>query len=72
MSGWLIDSDVAERVLATALGAGGDFAEVFAERRKGMGMSIDESRIEPVQSGSESGTGNRWVGRPDLERRLSG
>jgi TldD protein len=58
----LIDPDVAERVLAAALANGGEFAEVFAERRRGLGMSIDESRIESVQSGAEEGAGVRVVG----------
>jgi TldD protein len=58
----LIDPEVAERVLATALGSGGEFAEVFAERRRGLGMSIDESRIESVQSGAEEGAGVRVIG----------
>ena len=60
MSG-LIDQAVAERVLARALANGGRFAEVFAERRHGLSMSIDESRIEAVQSGSEEGAGVRVV-----------
>jgi TldD protein len=58
----LIDAEVAERVLAVALANGGEFAEVFAERRKNLGMSIDESRIESVQSGAEEGAGVRVVG----------
>jgi TldD protein len=58
----LIDREVAERVLAAALANGGEFAEVFAERRKNLGMSIDESRIESVQSGAEEGAGVRVVG----------
>jgi len=57
----LIDAAVAERVLARALAAGGEFAEVFAERRGGLTMSIDESRIESVQSGAEEGAGVRVV-----------
>jgi TldD protein len=57
----LIEPDVAERVLARALRSGGDFAEVFAERRGGLGMAIDESRIESVQSGAEEGAGVRVV-----------
>jgi TldD protein len=57
----LIEPEVAERVLATALGSGGEFAEVFAERRRSLGMSIDESRIEPVRSGAEEGAGVRVV-----------
>jgi TldD protein len=57
----LLDQGVAERVLARALANGGRFAEVFAERRRGQTMSIDESRIEGVQSGAEEGAGVRVV-----------
>ena len=57
----LIEPAVAERALARALGAGGEFAEVFTERRGGLTMSIDESRIESVQSGAEEGAGVRVV-----------
>ena len=58
---WLIEPAVAERVLARALASGGEFAEVFAERRGGLSISIDESRIEAVQSGAEEGAGVRVV-----------
>jgi TldD protein len=57
----LLDPGVAERVLAAALANGGRFAEVFAERRRGFSLSIDESRIEAVQSGAEEGAGVRVV-----------
>jgi TldD protein len=57
----LLDPAVAERVLARALAAGGEFAELFAERRSGMSLAIDESRIEAVQSGAEQGAGIRVV-----------
>jgi TldD protein len=57
----LLDPAVAERVIARALANGGRFAEVFAERRRGLSMSIDESRLESVQSGSEEGAGVRVV-----------
>ncbi|HET9163539.1 MAG TPA: TldD/PmbA family protein [Solirubrobacterales bacterium] len=55
----LLDPEVAERVLARALARGGEFAEVFAERRGGFTLAIDESRIESVQSGAEAGAGVR-------------
>jgi TldD protein len=55
----LLEPDVAERVLAKALAAGGEFAEIFAERRRGLTMAIDESRLESVQSGGEEGAGVR-------------
>jgi TldD protein len=57
----LLDPAVAERALAHALASGGEFAEVFAERRSGMSLAIDESRIESVQSGTEQGAGVRVV-----------
>jgi TldD protein len=57
----LLDPAVCERVLARALANGGRFAEVFAERRQGLSMSIDESRIESVQSGAEEGAGVRVI-----------
>jgi TldD protein len=57
----LIDPALAERVLSRALANGGRFAEVFAERRHGLSMSIDESRIEAVQSGAEEGAGVRVI-----------
>lgn len=55
----LLDPVVAADVLARALAHGGEFAEVFAERRSGQTLAIDESRIESVQAGSEEGAGVR-------------
>jgi TldD protein len=77
----LLEPSLAERVLARALTSGGDFAEIYAERRSGLAMQIDESRIEHVQAGGEEGAGVRVVSggttyfahvdglaEPDLER----
>jgi TldD protein len=57
----LLDQEVAAGVLSRALAHGGRFAEVFAERRQGQTLAIDESRIESVQSGAEEGAGVRVV-----------
>ena len=57
----LIASDLAELVLARALGNGGDFAEVFCEDRAGFAVTIDESRVEGAQRGGERGAGIRVV-----------
>jgi TldD protein len=57
----LLDQDAAARVLARALANGGRFAEVFAERRQGQTLAIDEQRIESVQAGAEEGAGVRVV-----------
>lgn len=57
----LIDPDVAASVLGRALSRGGDFAELFCEDRRGFTLSIDESRVERPQSGSERGAGVRVI-----------
>src|SRR3954470_18883241 len=57
----LLDQDIAGRVLSRALANGGRFAELFAARRRGQVLAIDESRIESVQSGVEEGAGIRVV-----------
>ncbi|HET7507049.1 MAG TPA: TldD/PmbA family protein [Solirubrobacterales bacterium] len=57
----LLDQEVAARVLSRALANGGRFAEVFAERRRGQVLAIDEGRIESVQTGAEEGAGVRVV-----------
>jgi TldD protein len=57
----LIDAELAGLVLERALVHGGDFAEVFCEERSGLGLAIDESRVERVQRGEERGAGVRVV-----------
>jgi TldD protein len=57
----LIEEEVAARALARALSKGGDFAELFCEERRGFTLSIDESRVERPQSGSERGAGVRVI-----------
>jgi TldD protein len=57
----LLSPEVGERTLTRALASGGDFAEVYAERRSGFAMSIDEARVEGVQAGGEEGAGIRVI-----------
>src|SRR4051795_8702174 len=57
----LIDAELAARIVGRALEHGGDFAEVFCEQRAGLGMAVDESRVERVQRGAERGAGVRVV-----------
>ena len=77
----LIDAELAARIVERALEHGGDFAEVFCEERAGLGLAVDESRVERVQRGAERGAGVRVVrgettyfahvdglGEKDLER----
>ena len=44
-----------------ALRHGGAFAELFCEQRAGFSLSIDESRVEGAQRGSDGGAGVRVV-----------
>src|SRR3954468_21002051 len=57
----LIEAELAGRVIERALHKGGDFAEVFCEERAGLGLAVDESRVERVQRGAERGAGVRVV-----------
>ncbi|HEY6670962.1 MAG TPA: TldD/PmbA family protein [Solirubrobacterales bacterium] len=57
----LVDRSVAATALERALARGGDFAELFCEERSGFSLSIDESRVERPQSGSERGAGIRVI-----------
>lgn len=61
MSGSLIEPDAAERVIARVLARGGDFAELYAERRHGISVSLADGRVEGASDGSEAGVGIRLV-----------
>jgi TldD protein len=61
MSEPLIQPDAAERILARTLARGGDFAEVYSERRHGLGITLDDGRIESASDGAEQGVGIRLV-----------
>ncbi|MBI2691361.1 MAG: TldD/PmbA family protein [Solirubrobacterales bacterium] len=57
----LLDPGVAERVIARTLQNGGDFAEVYAERRHGLSVQFDDGRLEGASDGAEEGVGVRLV-----------
>jgi TldD protein len=57
----LIDADVLQRVLSSALGRGGDMAEVFAEDSMSSSAMLDDRRIEELSSGRSRGAGIRVV-----------
>jgi TldD protein len=57
----LIEPAIVERALGTALGRGGEFAEVFIEDRRSTGVSLDDRRVEEVSSGRDRGAGIRVV-----------
>lgn len=57
----MIEQDVLERVLSTALRRGGDFAEVYAEDKSSTSAGLDDGRVEQVTSGRDRGAGIRVV-----------
>ena len=59
--GRVIDHDVLERVLSTAMRSGGEFAEVYAEDKRSTSAALDDGRVEQVTSGRDRGAGIRVV-----------
>ncbi|NLC77014.1 MAG: TldD/PmbA family protein, partial [Clostridia bacterium] len=57
----MLEKHQLEAVLEKALGEGGDFAEVFLERKSNNGISCEDNRIERVISGMELGAGIRVI-----------
>jgi TldD protein len=57
----LVDPELAARVLERALARGGDMAELYAEARRGFGLTLDDGRVERPQSGREHGACVRVV-----------
>ncbi len=59
--GSLFEPELAERVLGRALANGGDFAELYAERRGTYSVALDDRRVERSLSGSELGAAVRVI-----------
>ena len=57
----LVETPVVETVLAAALARGAEFAEVFAEDRRGTAATLDDGRVEELSSGRDRGAGIRVV-----------
>jgi TldD protein len=77
----LLAPDLAARLLEHALRRGGDFADLYVERRSSFSLALDDRRLERAQSGEEIGASLRvvhgdstyfahvdGVAEPDLER----
>ncbi len=54
-----IDAVIAERLLAAALGSGGDFADLYFEYRSGADFLLEEGRVRTVGRGVTMGLGVR-------------
>jgi TldD protein len=57
----VIDQDVIERTLSTALRTGADFAEIYAEDKRNTSVGLDDGRVEQVTSGRDRGVGIRVI-----------
>lgn len=57
----MVSQETLERVLKTALKKGGDFADIFAERKAGVTVRLEDRKVEEVVSGYDAGAGIRVV-----------
>lgn len=57
----MISKEILKQVLSTALEYGGDFADVFVERRYNNAVFCEENRIERVNTGLDVGAGIRVI-----------
>jgi TldD protein len=55
----LLDRELVQSTLDVALGAGGQWAEVFAEDRRSASASFDEGRVDEMTSSRDRGVGVR-------------
>jgi len=57
----VLDHELINRTLSTAMSTGGDFAEVFVEDKRSSSAVLDDGRVEELTSGRDRGAGVRVV-----------
>jgi len=57
----VIETDIVRRVIDRSLRGGADFAELFVEHRRTSSASLDDGRVEQLDSGLDRGAGVRVV-----------
>lgn len=57
----MLDHELINRTLSTAMSTGGDFAEVFVEDKRSSSAVLDDGRVEELTSGRDRGAGVRVV-----------
>jgi TldD protein len=62
--GPLVEQPLAAVLIERALARGGDFAELYAEERTGLSLSLDDRKVERAQSGLERGASIRVIAGP--------
>ena len=50
-----------QQVLAQAMSAGADFAEVFVEDKQSSSVALDDNRVESLSSSTDRGAGIRVI-----------
>jgi len=56
-----MEAAVLERLLDLALQRGGDYADIYIEKKKNSSIWLEDDRVEKIQSGMESGLGIRVI-----------
>ena len=57
----MLEDRVVQKVLAEALGRGGELSELFVEDRRSSALRLDAERVEDVSSGHDAGAGIRVI-----------
>ncbi len=57
----LINGHLAEKALAAALERGGEFADLYAERRASMSLSLEDGKLEKIARGLDAGASIRVI-----------
>ena len=57
----MLTKEQLEEILTTSLRNGGDFAEIFMEDTLGTSISLEDSKIEKISSGTDAGAGIRVI-----------
>ena len=57
----MLDHELINRTLSTALSTGAEFAELFVEDKKSSSAMLDDGRVEELTSGRDRGAGIRVV-----------
>ena len=57
----MIDQDLHFEILGRTLGRGGEYADVFVESRSVTSLILEDSRLEKIITGNETGAGIRLL-----------
>ena len=57
----MLDQELVNNTLSTALSTGGEFAEIFVEDKRSTSAMLDDGRVEELTSGRDRGAGIRVI-----------